>query len=431
MTSDEVIIRGSAHSDRHVRSFKAELGRHIRVNPNPIAKHCLRTLANAGEDIATIAESAALADRLITRRRASSWGRSIDLTIPVVEVDRFSSATLEALTETLGYLTGDDWYIVLKKRNIPPPKEGYLPLSETAQYVVPYSDGLDSFAQARLLEHSVGPDSVLKVRAGSLQAGNSSAPLISVPRKFYAGHPRELTYRTRPFVYFSIAGIAAATISAESIVVGEAGQGALGPSFAVFGNEWPFRSTHPGFLRRLGRYLSLALGSQVRFQQPQLWKTKAEVLQDLRNKQIADGWLDTRSCSARPLQRQGFCGCGVCGGCLLRRVAVDAAGLLPKETPAFDIAGARPLGTRTDSAQRVLSDNERGIAIRAALSMEKFAKAGDDADFLQEVAVEVADVGEKPRVLELQRLIKQHAEEWTALIHGAPETSWLRQQFGL
>ncbi|MBV8334113.1 MAG: 7-cyano-7-deazaguanine synthase, partial [Alphaproteobacteria bacterium] len=70
--------------------------------------------------------------------------------------------------------------------------------------------------------------------------------------------------------------------------------------------------------------LQIVLNRPVRFEQPQLWKTKGQVILNSREQELIRGWELTRSCSARPKDRYG---CGICGGCLLRAGAARVAAL--------------------------------------------------------------------------------------------------------
>ena len=54
----------------------AVLGRDIRTSPETIARYCVTRHEPIYEDLATLVESMAYADRLTTRRRATGWARS-------------------------------------------------------------------------------------------------------------------------------------------------------------------------------------------------------------------------------------------------------------------------------------------------------------------------------------------------------------------
>lgn len=428
-----VRIRSQSGLNGIRHDISAELGLHIRTNPEPIAKHCLQALAPVSEDIATIVESLALADRLQTRRRAEGWSREFHLEIPVYEHSKFSDPLLrDALLEAAGFLTGDDWHVDFVPRSGTPLNAQYLRLvEEDPKFVIPFSDGLDSFAQSKLLRADHGDAAVWEVRAGRLQNGSGRAgrPLLEVPRGFRAGHPRERTYRTRPLVYFSIAAIASATAKAEAVVIGENGQGALGPSLARFGNEWPFRSAHPGFVSRLSDFLSRALGTPVKFVQPQLWRTKGEVLAELRDRDLLDGWEDTQSCSMRPLQRKKRKACGLCGGCLLRQTAASAANLPWERDVSFDVRSRSLTVTAKDGLTEPMGQNEREILARAGLSMSVLAShsAGSEG-----VVREARDISGMPKPLaeaNLLSLVDRHAGEWASFLERLPKRAWLRTRF--
>lgn len=417
------------------KTFVAKIGETIRTSPQGIARYCVKALAPVGEDIATIVEAFALADRLQTRRRAEGWSRDISLEIPVFEYDVLSKpAVVAALLDAAAYLTGDEWAVSFSKRTDLPATEQYLPLAPVRpQYVVPYSNGLDSFAQVRLLQHQHGADAVLALRAGKLQSGaEADRPLLVVPRRFYANHPRERTYRTRPLVYFSLAALGAATAGASSIVIGENGQGALGPSLARFSDEWPFRSTHPGFITRLEKFLNAVLGTTLEFQQPQLWRTKAEVLLDLANAGQQEGWQDTISCSMRPLQRDLRRACGLCGGCLLRRTALHGAGYPGEHDVMFRLEETGLSFTRQDGNHVPLSANAREILMRSSMSMAAFADAGKRSDAGARIGWMASEIREAPSSevsVRIASLIERHRNEWHGLIGSLPAAAWLRAEF--
>lgn len=428
-------ITGWSSASKEPRHLCAELGKTIRTNPRPIAMHCLSELRPVSEDIATIVESLALADRIQTRHRATRWTRRLEVEIPVFELAKFQTSAIgHALVDAVCFLTGDDWQIRFVQRTGLPMNEPYLSLApDPPRFVIPFSNGLDSFAQSRLLESEHGSSAVLKVRAGHLQGGSRQRPseMLEVKRGFLANHPREKTYRTRPLVYFSIAAIAAVTVKAESIVIGENGQGALGPSFARFHNEWPFRSAHPGFIARLSTFLSAAFEADVVFKQPQLWRTKGEVLRELHDRDLLAGWQETQSCSMRPLQRQGRHACGICGGCLLRQTAGWAAKIEPGSIATYSLEAFIPKSVSNKAAEAEIGRNEQEILTRAAMSMAAFADLPLRPDSSRVIAREARDIpGQFPEVVEmLTSLIDRHAQEWRGFLQSLPSDAWLNRYF--
>ena len=86
----------------------ALLGRDIRSKPQEIARYCLSEYRGVMEDVATVAESIALADRIFPRHRGTTWARNIELQIPVFEFGSFQRGDLLAsLLDAIHFLTGD------------------------------------------------------------------------------------------------------------------------------------------------------------------------------------------------------------------------------------------------------------------------------------------------------------------------------------
>lgn len=196
------------------------LERDIRVKPERIADYCLTTHEPIYEDLATLVESMACFDRLVPRRRSGGWTRKLTIQLPVYEHRKLQSSTaVEALTEAAWFLTGDQWsFEFVARQGAAPTRQGHLDLARAPiRHVIPFSDGLDSFAQARLSVGEHGRDAVMLVRSG-LGHDRVLPGLLSlrVPRKFKGARLREVTYRTRPLVFYTLAAIAAVITGAEA-----------------------------------------------------------------------------------------------------------------------------------------------------------------------------------------------------------------------
>src|SRR5262249_52636425 len=146
---------------------------------------------------------------------------------------------LDALQETLSFLTGDRWDIAFRERRKPisPPVQGRFVLPGTQTAVIPYSNGLDSRAVGGLMQRELG-DRLIRVRLGVRQAGSAGAerhPFTSVP---YRVVPRQAGFvessaRSRGFKFALISGLAAYLAKAGQVIVPESGQGALGPALVT------------------------------------------------------------------------------------------------------------------------------------------------------------------------------------------------------
>ncbi|HEY3800445.1 MAG TPA: 7-cyano-7-deazaguanine synthase [Caulobacteraceae bacterium] len=411
----------------------AVLGRDIRTAPERIAAYCVTRHAPIYEDVATLVESMAYWDRRIPRHRATGWARQLQIEVPVYERSCFARPDNQAaLADAAWFLTGDQWsFNFIARRGPVPDRQEHLGLPKAPiAHIVPFSDGLDSFAQAKLSAHCHGRDGVILVRSG-LGRERSFQDLITlrIPRRFSGSRMRETSYRTRPLVFYTMAAIGAAITGAGAVVIGENGQGSIGPACLPFADEWWFRSAHPGFIARWSAFLALVMGSSVRFEQPQLWRTKGEVLSELAAGGLTAGWELTSSCATRPNGRHGRRACGVCGGCLLRAVASHSAGLSPSEGDyAFDLRAAQAVAHGRSGEALPMSAGERAVAVRAIAAMVDFARLLDSPGRETVVTREARLVDPKaPSVAgqSLVRLLGQHTREWDQFLDHLPNQSWV------
>jgi 7-cyano-7-deazaguanine synthase in queuosine biosynthesis len=414
----------------------AVLGRDIRISPERIARYCVTQHALIYEDLATVVESIAYWDRLIVRRRSEGWTRHLPIEVPVYELGCFRRASvIEALTEAARFLTGDRWDFHFVAREGPASRgQGTLDLPPVAmKHVVPFSDGLDSFAQVQLSVCEHGRDAVMLVRSGLSRDRIFPGWInLRVPRKFGGARKREVSYRTRPLVFYSFAAIAAVLTNAEAVVIGENGQGSIGPACLPFSDEWWFRSAHPAFIRRWSKFLGLILDKPIQFEQPQLWRTKGEVLSLVRDAGLIAHWEQTNSCSTRPKERLRRHGCGICGGCILRTVAAHTAGL-PAGDNAFDLYGSNDIATHRDGSQCRMTPSERAVAVRAIAAMVEFANFSDSpsgALTIQREAQLIEPNDSQATEVKLRRLLQQHQSEWNAFMSSLPNRSWVRDIVG-
>jgi 7-cyano-7-deazaguanine synthase in queuosine biosynthesis len=416
----------------------AVLGRDIRTSSERIARYCVMAHEPVYEDLVTLVESMAFWDRRIVRKRTEGWTRELSIQVPVYEHGQFQrAAVVQALAEAARFLTGDQWSFEFVARKGPAPsRQGALALPQAAmKHVVPFSDGLDSFAQVQLSVREYGRDAVMLVRSG-LGRDRIFPKLVSlrVPRKFGGVRMREVSYRTRPLVFYTLAAIGAVVTGAEAVVIGESGQGAFGPACLPFADEWWFRSAHPAFVRRWANFLGIILDKPIRFEQPQLWKTKGEVLSNLQAEGLMAGWEQTNSCSTRPNDRYGRYGCGICGGCLLRAVSAHAAGLTsPIGDNAFDVYALEDVARHRDGRERQMTSGERAVAVRAIATMVELARLADSSDgalLVQREARLIDSANPMAAQTKLLRLLKQHQAEWGAFMSSLPERSWVREIVG-
>jgi 7-cyano-7-deazaguanine synthase in queuosine biosynthesis len=234
------------------------------------------------------------------------------------------------------------------------------------------------------------------------------------------GTHAEPTYRTRTFLFFCMAVLAAVKIKSTRVIVGENGIGALGPSMIAYGSECPHRTTHPAFTRRLASFLNELLETNIAFEHPQVERTKGEVLARALSLGIS-GWQITNSCVRGPRDQLDNRACGACSGCLLRRMACLAAGIDPMGYFWEDLGASSLDNGRSSPVGREAMKNDRDIVYHGVHAMSEFAelaKLDPEAKVFQRAAWEwkgptQENLAEASR--QVHRLVQAHAKEWNAL----------------
>lgn len=439
-------------SEAGVRSRTADhychIGRDLIINLERLSRYCLVDLQPIEDDLLLVAGAVAFADRVVSRRSSIAWRRNLRVAVPVHDPDKWQERMLyRKLISTLDYVTGDNWEFSFKRRqsqtNVKP--QARLAIPNEFSLVMPFSDGLDSFAVARLInaEHPTTP--LILVTTGNhknraLDRSNSelnrmlyrvAIPFTLSARRRNARH-REASYRSRAFVFGVVAGIAAHQLGANRIYVAESGQGSLGPWLAPVGNEAPDVRMHPSFTARLSSFLNCTLGSSISHVHPQLWQTKGETLKKLNNLGLADEWWLTSSCARD--QRYVFLEnrkiqCGVCAGCLLRRQSLLAADLSSDcDQYLWSDLHVPKLGDAL--TVRHTTQNDEHQAMCAVLEMQKFGDIASDPNRVQIAAEELAPfVNQDVNVVigNLERLIAAHSSEWTMFRSSVGPHSFINQ----
>lgn len=424
------------------------IGRDLIINLERLSRYCLVDLQPIEDDLLLVAGAVAFADRVVSRRSSIAWRRNLHVAVPVHDPDKWQERTLyRKLISTLDYVTGDNWEFSFKRRqnrtNVKP--QARLAIPNEASLVMPFSDGLDSFAVARLInsEHPTTP--LILVTTGNhknraLDRSNSELNRmlyrVAIPFTLSARRRnvrlREASYRSRAFAFGVVAGIAAHQLGADQIYVAESGQGSLGPWLAPVGNEAPDVRMHPSFTARLSSFLNCTLGGSISHVHPQLWQTKGETLKKLKELGLADEWWLTSSCARdqryvslenRKIQ------CGVCAGCLLRRQSLLAADLSSDcDRYLWRDLHVPKLGEALTT--RHTTQNDEHQAMCAALEMQKFGDSASDPNRIQIAAEELAPfVNQDVNVVvgQLERLIAAHAVEWKMFRSSIGPHSFINQ----
>lgn len=425
------------------------IGRDVQVDARALEDYCFQLLSSGGYELTLLAGVIAFVDRSVRRRHSDGWARRIEIIMPVHDPEDWERCRAH-LQELLQFLTGDFWNISFIGRrsgwgNV---RQDIFKLGRGSFVVVPYSNGLDSFAQSQMLKLSSSQLTPIRIttwnhalagdRDWKTDPDGTKYRRVSVPVKIATSNHPEPTFRTRSFLFYVFAGIAAHLANAECVIIPENGQGSLGPSIVPFGAESPHRGSHPALTRRLGEFLGLVFGQPVQFQHPQLWRTKGEVLRILKNEKLLDGWTLTTSCprDRRDVNLNGkLVQCGVCAGCLLRRTAAYVSELVePEDTYLWPDLRTKSLEEalhpKSDRATRA---NDYDIAAHGVLVMSELARWADsqeDDPELCQCAFEISGAGALSKGLgDLRRLLKTHRAEWHQFrTHFGPK-SWINSSF--
>lgn len=311
---------------------------------------------DAGFDLALLGAMVFGADTRIPRgtEAQDGWTREIEISIPVHDVQLWNKIT-GTLEVALKFLTGDIWKISPRKR----PKEHKIVVgsvqAELKQFscVSLFSGGMDSYIGAidhlhndetplfvsHYLSHT-SKDQVdcmkhLKAKYKESEAeffrANVGFDIDTIPAlSGVKGYAPEHTERSRSFLFFSLAALAANGIGKNiTIFVPENGLIALNVPL-----DWlrlganSTRTTHPFFMARFneilhGLNISAKLVNQYRFQ------TKGEMAAQCRNASFLKQTVhETMSCSSSNKSRYKKLPpqhCGYCMPCLIRRASILAA----------------------------------------------------------------------------------------------------------
>jgi hypothetical protein len=426
------------------------------VNAGALERFCFKRMTVREEELTSLTAVVAFADRSVRRRANTGWARSLHVVMPVSDPKFWQNPKVSGrLVDVLRFLSGDDWSFefIRRRGRIPSLSQVELPLGDGQFIVMPFSGGLDSFAQARLLHADHPAISTLRLTAWNrglggdrdwvLGADGSRSRRVALPVDIQPPGGAEPTYRTRSFIFSVLAGLAGYMSGARKLVIPEAGQGSWGPTLVPVGAESPHRGSHPGFSRRMELFLEAVWGVHIDIEHPQQWKTKGQVLAELKKRGLLTGWEKTRSCSRDqrhlPVERRIKLHCGICAGCLLRRLSAHTAGL---EEPVSNYMWEDLTAPTLDralckDARRTTSPNDVDIAVHAMLAMEELARAAKDhASSLRFESALIDAYGEddkeslKKGSEHLSQLLLQHNKEWKAFTQQLGAHSWINQQIG-
>jgi hypothetical protein len=400
-------------------------------------------------DLVEVATALYLADRFSPRRHPDRSGdsqalaRHITLKIGVRQPGRWLGKAKEVLEELLWYLCGDVWELSFESL---PDGAGvtsqeflldFVPVKPAM--VMLFSGGLDSFAGAAAqledTEHfhvlvsgrthprmSVEQEGQARLLLdGRVQAGHRVEVPYGLPHKApKEGGPLKLesSQRTRGIIHVVLGAVAALQLGTNRLHIYENGIGALNLPFDETQSGWEVsRAVHPRTLRMLERLIGEISGEAFRVELPFLFQTKAESLSHPEVRRFAHGIRSTFSCDRFPLWREGKRQCGTCSSCVLRRLALESAGLAqfdPASQYAFDVESADAVPKRSAAFVLDKFDAQAEHFLRANRHANPWRELTRHCPELRDVEAALVDCGlTLPDVHQkLMRLLNQHAKEW-------------------
>ncbi len=360
------------------KSASRQAGLHIDLNAVPgssgkvnlkidqISRRLAADIPDVLTDLLELAAYVYCADQFTSRgttqmtAMGATWRRRFRFKIPVRQPHVWNEAKVkEALCQTLGFLTEDEFEFEFIASDNPAPLQSYLPLdgaeakSFSPDEIILFSGGLDSLAGA--VDSLIGADRkvVLVSHQASKMITSKQNGLVAQLRArikpgrlFFTpvvinkgnGEAAEFTQRSRSFMFASLAFVVARMFGRNELSFYENGVVSINLPLAehVLGAR-ASRTTHPSFLSRCGELFSLLLNSPFVLRNPYLWKTKTDVVSVLANNKVADLVLSSFSCAqVREATKIGL-HCGICSQCVDRRFGILAAGLANEE-PATNYA---------------------------------------------------------------------------------------------
>jgi 7-cyano-7-deazaguanine synthase in queuosine biosynthesis len=367
-----------------------------------VSNRVIETLASYGihpsgtvRDLLNLALCIYTADIRIQRTFAEDrWSRELMVHLPVAQPALWKNAK-PALTDALGFLTGDIWDFDFRSREPFEREERFRQPESQPTKVALFSGGLDSFVGGiDLLEGSddfvalvgqYGKGSTHPSQKKTHDIIQTTYPNRTVRIGFWVQPAKpgknayEDTMRSRSFLFLAL-GAAVASSSGPNIPLYVAENGLISLNVPLSHSRmgsFSTRTTHPHFIGSF-RTLLEKLNIEIPVILPYRYQTKGEMLKGAKNQKVlADGLPMTLSCSrpdaGRYDKRSPGTHCGYCVPCIIRLASMKAGGFDLKGAAHYDIVkgGASPTTAR--------GKDRRGfeVAIERVRSLSRLGLVGE------------------------------------------------------
>ena len=434
------VVEESAQAthNRQVSEVVAKIGTEILFDPRVLDTYHYNGWKQVHYDLLVVCAAVEFADRQCYRR-STQWSRTMNINIPVLDLAAWKQKDVQSrLRDALRQLTGDNWqfcFFQANKSSDSSARQRPLPFRNDKEFVVAYSDGVDSRCVSGLFDQS---DSIVRVRVtkNKNRPTRGERPFDLIPFSVRSD-ARESVVRFRGFKFAAITAIAAQLSGVSEIIVPESGQGALGPVLLPLHNLYPDYRNHPTFLRKMERFIEPLLRFRATYEQPRLWYTKGQTIKDFLAHSTTgeECVVTTRSCwQQRWNARLGgkLRQCGLCAACLLRRMSMHAAKV--KEPAATYSIGDLTVAHYRDALPRANGMRLSNTMVEHGSVGVRHLQQLADMDELPDAALaphvfqiaRATGASEQDTFSALKNLLLQHAEEWRDFVAAQGQRSFIR-----
>ena len=413
-------------------------GENVSLCISDIRSQLLKEIPSSFHDLVEIATYVYCADQAITRggngvdNFGENWRRRLFFRIAVRNPDLWNSSPIkDSLTETLSFLSEDEYIFDFVKLEKSPHTQKYLDLDmDPPEEVILFSGGLDSLGGA--IEEAVSnsrkiamvthkPTHKLNRRHRKLLELLSSAaahrpfniPVIVNKDKSLG---REYTQRSRSFLYAALGATVAQIFNLRRIRFYENGVISFNiPISTQVVGARATRTTHPKVINGFANIFSALSGKPFTVENPFLWKTKTEIVSDIVKAGLGDTIKFATSCTHTWVMTKLHSHCGTCSQCVDRRFAVLAADAQqhdPEEAYGVDLL----LGERDEGEPKAMiaAYVETASELTDMTAMDFFGRYGEAARALKHL-----DGSPDITALQIYDLHRRHAQYVTKVVDDA------------
>jgi 7-cyano-7-deazaguanine synthase in queuosine biosynthesis len=358
LVSDEYTDRELANytTDSSLVKFRfAEPNANVNNDLSYIEKTIGHKLHPLVLDFYNISLAVYMAD-LHIKKKTKTGCRTIAILASVSDISKWNSVK-QRLEGTLRLLSGDNFKFYFAQSV--PASTSFRFVEKDQRVVTLLSGGLDSLAGVKwLCDQGLQPVLVSHCAQNRICAlqNNLASELGSIvgksllfcqvsarPRLGMKLSAKEYSEPCRSFLYLTLGLTFALELGTRRLFIFENGILALNVPISQSRIYLNTRTTHPAFISSYAGLVSAIFGADVSIENPFLNLTKAEVVAYLNHAGFKELVKDTVTCPTTSFRYQGistseYSHCGVCLPCLLRRTAINYAGLWDKDARyAFDI----------------------------------------------------------------------------------------------